>query len=118
LSQIVAIHQGSILSINFIFCDDEYLLSLNKTHLQHDTLTDIITFRYQEHPLPLESDIYISVDRVKENACQYNVSFENELNRVMAHGLFHLLGYKDKTTAEAKIMREKEDEALALWLAI
>jgi probable rRNA maturation factor len=114
----VANHQGSILSLHFIICDDDYLLSLNITHLQHDTLTDIITFRYQEYPLPLESDIYISIDRVKENASQYSVSFENELHRVMAHGVLHLLGFKDKTAADSKKMREKEEEALALWEVI
>lgn len=118
LNQIVANHQGSILSLHFIICDDDYLLSLNITHLQHDTLTDIITFRYQEYPLPLESDIYISIDRVKENASQYSVSFENELHRVMAHGVLHLLGFKDKTAADSKKMREKEEEALALWEVI
>jgi rRNA maturation RNase YbeY len=115
LNTIVAFHLGKIEQVQYIFCGDEYLLALNKEHLGHDTFTDIITFRYQELPKPLESDIYISVDRVKENAEKFGVEFENELHRVMAHGMLHLLGFNDKKKSEAVLMREKEDWALGIF---
>ena len=97
-----------------MFCDDAYLLTMNQEYLQHDTLTDIITFRYQEHPYPLESDIYISVERVSENASIFGVPIEHELHRVMVHGVLHLLGFKDKTKADQQKMRRAEEEAIAL----
>jgi probable rRNA maturation factor len=95
-------------TVTFVFCDDEYLLKLNNEFLQHDTLTDIITFDYSEDGA-IKGDIFISVDRVRENSVKYNVSFENELHRVMAHGVLHLLGYKDKNASQKEIMRNKED---------
>jgi len=116
LNAVVESHGGKISFVNYIFCDDAYLLDLNQKHLNHDTLTDIITFRYQEHPQPIESDIYISVERVKENAEKYKAVFQIELCRVMAHGILHLLGFKDKTAIDTKKMREKEEEALQLWI--
>ncbi|MEY3368756.1 MAG: hypothetical protein RI973_1911 [Bacteroidota bacterium] len=97
--------------LNFIFCADDYLLKLNIEYLQHDTLTDIITFPYAEPP-EVEGDIFISVERIRDNAQTYQVSFEQELHRVMAHGVLHLCGYGDKTAAEATLMRKKENEAL------
>jgi len=100
-------------SLNFVFCSDEYLHRLNVEYLDHDTLTDIITFPYASPP-DIEGDIFISIDRVRDNASDFNVSFEQELHRVMAHGVLHLCGFGDKTPAEQKIMRSKEDEALAL----
>jgi rRNA maturation RNase YbeY len=100
-------------SLNFIFCPDDYLHRLNVEYLDHDTLTDIITFPYAEPP-SIEGDIFISIDRVRDNAADFKVSFEQELNRVMAHGVLHLCGFGDKTPAEQKTMRAKEDEALAL----
>jgi probable rRNA maturation factor len=115
LHTIVAFHLGKIERVQYIFCDDEYLLALNKEHLGHDTFTDIITFRYQEHPKPLESEIYISLERVRENAEKFGVSFENELHRVMAHGMLHLLGFKDKKKTEVAQMREKEEWALSIF---
>ena len=99
-------------SINYIFCSDKYLLELNKKHLGHNTLTDIITFDLSDVGEKLLADIYISVERVKENAIQYNASFENEIRRVMIHGIFHLLGYGDITTTEKATMRALEDKAL------
>ena len=106
---------GKISAIQYIFCDDAFLLDVNKQYLNHDTLTDIITFRYSEHPAPLESDIYISIERVKENALQLSIQFENELHRVMVHGVLHLLGFKDKTAKEKGLMREEEDFYLGMF---
>ena len=97
----------------FVFCDDMDLLDKNSKYLNHDALTDILTFEYSENN-NIAGDIYISIDRVKENAKTYKVTFENELNRVMIHGVLHLLGYKDKSKKEQKIMREKEDFYLRL----
>lgn len=99
--------------LNFIFCTDAYLLNLNEEYLGHDTLTDIITFPYQPPPV-IEGDIFISIERVRENAQAYAVSFEEELHRVMIHGVLHLCGYKDKSEEEEAAMRRKEDEALSL----
>jgi probable rRNA maturation factor len=118
LEYVVSSHKGKIEFVQYIFCDDEYLLALNQEHLDHDTLTDIITFRYQEHPNPIESDIYISVERVKENALGFGVSFEEELHRVMVHGILHLLGFKDKGELAEKEMRKHEDEALKIFASI
>jgi len=97
--------------INYIFCDDDYLHKLNVEFLNHDTLTDIISFDYAVGK-ELHGDIYISIDRVRENAIEFNVPFENELQRVIIHGVLHYCGYKDKTESDAKQMRFKEDNAL------
>ena len=101
----------TISNVEYVLCSDEYLLDINQKYLSHDTFTDIITFPLQESPL--EATIYISIERVKENAELYKVAFEDELHRVMAHGLLHLLGYKDKTEDENNEMRLQEDSALA-----
>lgn len=93
--------------INYIFCDDEYLLKLNKEFLQHDTLTDIISFDYTIGK-EIGGDIFISVERVAENAIKYSQSIENELNRVVVHGVLHYLGFKDKTPNDAENMRNQE----------
>lgn len=101
--------------INYIFCSDDYLLEVNKTHLNHDYLTDIITFDMRDaKSAPLEADIFISIDRVKENAEEATKPFSNELYRVMAHGVLHLIGYNDKTPEEQVEMRLQEDKCLAL----
>ena len=102
-----------ISNINYVFCNDEYLLNINKEHLNHDYYTDIITFDLSDTN-EIESDIFISIDRVKENATNQNTSFVKELNRVLAHGLLHLIGYDDKTDDDKKIMRDKEDSCLSL----
>lgn len=94
--------------ISFIFCSDEYLLEVNKKYLQHDYFTDIITFDYVENGR-ISGDIFISVDRVKENAAMFANTFEKELNRILIHGILHLLGYKDKDKGEKELMTEKED---------
>ena len=103
----------TIKDINFVFCDDRFLVEKNKTYLRHDALTDIMTFDYSEGDL-ISGDIFISVERVKENASIYNTPFLNELSRVIVHGVLHLLGYKDKSKKEKEIMREKEDFYLSL----
>lgn len=102
-------------TINFIFCTDQYLLELNKKHLNHDTLTDIITFEYNPPGQALLSDIYISIERVRENALVFKTSFSRELHRVIFHGVLHLCGYKDKKPEESKLMRFKEEEYLQKW---
>ena len=94
--------------INYIFCEDNYLLKKNQEYLKHNTLTDIITFDYSQGN-KLSADIFISVERVKENAVIFAVSFEQELKRVIIHGILHLMGYKDKSEEESKIMRSKEE---------
>ena len=102
-------------TINYIFCTDEYLLTLNKQHLNHNTLTDIITFEYNAPGEPALSDIYISVERVKENASLFKVSFTKELRRVIFHGALHLCGFKDKSPDQSQLMRKKEEEYLHRW---
>jgi len=99
--------------LNYIFCDDEYLLKLNVEFLEHDTFTDIISFDYTLGKL-ISGDIFISIERVKENAKQFNQSFDNELNRVIIHGILHYLGFKDKTDTEKLKMRCEEDKCLGL----
>lgn len=100
--------------INYIFCDDEYLHKINVEYLNHDTLTDIISFDYSEGNF-LHGDIFISVERVADNAKEFNVSFENELKRVMAHGVLHYCGYKDKSEQDELLMRQKEDEKIKMF---
>ena len=113
IEQAIAKENHETGNIDYIFCSDNYLLELNKEHLNHDTYTDIITFNYCEDNV-VSSDIFVSIDRVKENAKTFEVSFENELNRVMIHGILHLVGYNDKTEAEQQVMRSKEDFYLSL----
>lgn len=102
-------------SINYIFCDDEYLLQINREYLDHDTYTDIVTFELSEKEEGLLSDIYISVERVRANAATFGTSFTRELHRVIFHGALHLSGYKDKKKEDAQRMRAKEEENLELY---
>lgn len=113
IKKVVEKEQKSVGSINYIFVSDEYLLKLNNESLNHDYYTDIITFDYTEKSV-LSGDLFISIDRVKDNAKQLNISFIDELHRVMIHGVLHLCGYGDKSSKEEKIMREKEDFSLNL----
>jgi len=99
--------------INYIFCDDEYLHKLNVEFLKHDSLTDIISFDYSIGKI-VQGDIFISVERVVENALNYKVAFIEELHRVIVHGVLHYCGYKDKTEVDASMMREKENQYLSL----
>jgi rRNA maturation RNase YbeY len=100
--------------LNFIFCSDEYLRSINSQYLKHDTFTDIITFDNSEVAGVIEGDIFISLDRVKENSVTFKSEFLHELSRVMIHGVLHLIGYADKTTKDKATMRRKEDAYLSL----
>lgn len=100
--------------VNYIFCDDEYLHKMNVEFLDHDTLTDVISFDYTMGSL-ISGDIFISVERVRDNAADFNVDFDDELRRVMAHGILHYCGYKDKTEDDSQLMRVKEDEKIALF---
>ncbi len=109
-------HESFIIrELNYIFCSDEYLHKINLEYLNHDTYTDIITFDNSEKEKDIEGDIFISIDRVSENAEKHQVSQDIELSRVLSHGLFHLMGYKDKKKTEAEIMRAKEESAINLF---
>jgi rRNA maturation RNase YbeY len=111
LKHIAQLEKKTIGTLNFIFTSDEELLQKNKQFLNHNTLTDIITFDYCEDN-KLTGDIFISIERISENAKKFNVAFEEELHRVIIHGTLHLCGYKDKTKPTADLMRKKEDWAL------
>ena len=100
--------------INYIFCDDEYLHKINVEYLNHDTLTDIISFDYTVGNL-IQGDIFVSVERVKDNANDFNVSFEEELKRVLSHGVLHYCGYKDKSPKDEALMRSKEEEKMQMF---
>lgn len=104
-----------IAELSYIFCSDEYLHKMNLDYLDHDTLTDIITFDNSEEEGIIEGDIFISVDRVRDNAKQLSLTEEVELSRVISHGLFHLMGYKDKTKTQTLEMRGKEEFAIELF---
>jgi probable rRNA maturation factor len=112
LLEVIAREDSTLNALNYIFCADEYLHKINVEHLDHDTYTDVITFQYSEEGV--EGDIFISVERTNENAAQYEVEPLYELHRVMVHGLLHLLGYKDKSLEDKKLMTEKENIYLAL----
>lgn len=114
LSEVITSESKTEGEINYIFCDDDYLLEINQQYLDHDTLTDIISFDYSIGN-DLHGDIFISIDRVKENALDFNVSFEEELKRVLVHGILHYCGYKDKSESEEKLMRQKEDEKIKMF---
>jgi len=110
---VVKSHTGKLGDINFIFCSDTYILEVNNQFLKHDYFTDIITFDYTSGSR-ISGDLIISVDTVLSNSKLFEVAYSHELNRVMIHGILHLLGFKDKTDEEALLMRCKEDEALQL----
>jgi rRNA maturation RNase YbeY len=100
--------------INYIFCDDEYLHKINVEYLNHDTLTDIISFDYSVGNV-LQGDIFVSVERVRDNANDFNVSFDDELKRVLSHGVLHYCGYKDKSPKDEALMRSKEEEKMQMF---
>lgn len=116
LLKLFKIENVQIEHINYIFCSDEYLHDINRKYLKHNTYTDIITFPLSIMGEAMVSDIYISVERVKENARVFQVPFLNELYRVIFHGALHLCGYKDKTPSEQKTMRSKEEQYLKSFL--
>lgn len=102
-------------ALQYIFCSDQYLLNINRQYLQHDYYTDIITFNLAAPKAPVNGEIYISIDRIKDNAAQFNTSVRQELHRVIFHGALHLCGYRDKTAKEEKQMRGKEEEWLTRY---
>ncbi|MCB4807276.1 rRNA maturation RNase YbeY [Tamlana sp. 62-3] len=110
----ITLENHSLEEVNYVFCDDEYLHKLNVEFLNHDTLTDVISFDYSVGK-QISGDVFISIERVADNAKDFNVSFDVELKRVIIHGILHYCGYKDKTDDDAKLMRSKEDEYLALY---
>ncbi len=115
ITEVIALENKKKGEINYIFCNDSYLSQINIQYLKHDTLTDIITFDYtQDNKGFISGDIFISIDRIVENANALQIPFSEELHRVMIHGVLHLLGYRDKTKAEKALMRQKEDNSLSL----
>lgn len=116
IKQTIAKEKKTPGDLNFIFCSDEYLLQINIQYLDHQTYTDIITFDNSEDPKVIEGDIFISVDRIRENAGKFSRPFEEELRRVVIHGVLHLIGYSDKGNEQKTVMRRKEDAYLSLYL--
>jgi rRNA maturation RNase YbeY len=104
-----------LLEINYIFCNDEYLHTINVEYLEHDTLTDIITFDNSEEEQLIEGDIFVSIERIIDNTKDFNTTFEQEFKRVIVHGVLHLCGYFDKTDEDEKQMRDKEDYYIRFW---
>ncbi|MEO8254234.1 MAG: rRNA maturation RNase YbeY [Flavobacterium sp.] len=114
LSAVIVSEKKKEGEINYIFCDDDYLHKINLEYLNHDTLTDIISFDYTVGN-ELNGDVFVSVERVHDNAKDFNVSFEEELKRVLVHGVLHYCGYKDKGEESERLMRSKEDEKIAMF---
>ncbi|UYW01017.1 rRNA maturation RNase YbeY [Flavobacterium agricola] len=114
IERIIESENKELGEISYIFCDDAYLHQINVEYLDHDTLTDIISFDYTEGDV-ISGDIFISLERVADNATDFDVPFETELKRVLAHGVLHYCGYKDKTEKEEALMRSKEDEKMAMF---
>ena len=114
LSAVIVSEKKKEGEINYIFCDDDYLHKINLEYLNHDTLTDIISFDYTVGN-ELNGDVFVSVERVQDNATDFNVSFEEELKRVLVHGVLHYCGYKDKDEESERLMRSKEDEKIAMF---
>ena len=113
INQVIVSENNKAGTINFIFCSDEFLLNLNKTYLKHNTYTDILTFPYSEEPKVVSGDIFISIKRVTENAKKYSQTFDQELCRILVHGILHLIGYNDKTKPDKLVMVAKEDQYLS-----
>lgn len=114
IKDVIARERKDLSTLNYIFCSDEQLLEINQQYLKHHTFTDVITFDNSDGGLSIEGDIFISVDRVKDNAEKLDIEFTEELHRVMVHGVLHLLGYSDKSPRAKALMRRKEDTYLSL----
>lgn len=114
LERVILSEKKEVEEISYIFCDDDYLHKINVQYLDHDTYTDIISFDNSLGNI-LGGDIFISTERVVENSREYNVSFEEELRRVMVHGVLHFCGYKDKSESDAALMRQKENEKMRMF---
>jgi rRNA maturation RNase YbeY len=114
ISRVIVSEGGLVGNINYIFCEDDYLLAVNQKHLKHSYFTDIITFDYSDG-IEISGDIFISTERVKENAENLSIPFEEELLRVMVHGILHMFGFNDKSDKERIEMRDKEEEKLKMF---
>jgi rRNA maturation RNase YbeY len=114
ISNVISSERKKEGEINYIFCDDDFLVEINQQYLDHDTLTDIISFDYSIGN-ELHGDIFISIERVRENASDFNVTFDEELKRVLVHGVLHYCGYKDKSEDDEKLMRQKEEEKMKMF---
>ncbi|MBC5774581.1 rRNA maturation RNase YbeY [Pontibacter sp. KCTC 32443] len=114
IASIIEQHDFELAGLTYIFCSDEYLHQINVEYLDHDTLTDIITFDNADEEGTVEGDIFVSIDRVRDNAQTLGIPFEDELHRVLIHGVLHLLGFKDKTEEQEAVMRKQEDSCLSL----
>lgn len=114
IKEVLKKERQQLSALNYIFCSDQYLLTLNEQFLKHKTLTDIITFDNSELPGVVEGDVFISLERVKENAVKFKTTVDDELHRVMVHGVLHLVGYSDKSPRDRSLMRKKEDAYLSL----
>ncbi|WP_298397477.1 rRNA maturation RNase YbeY [Flavobacterium sp.] len=114
ISRVISSENKKEGDLNYVFCDDEYLLEINRQYLDHDYYTDIISFDYSVGN-ELHGDLFISIDRVKENASDFEVSFDEELKRVIIHGILHYAGYKDKSVDDELLMRQKEDEKIKMF---
>ncbi len=115
IAQLVETEGYALEELNYIFCSDTHLHKINMEFLKHDTYTDVITFDQSEEPNLIEGDVFISIDRLRENALSFKVPLEEEMQRVMVHGVLHLMGYKDKTEEEVAQMRAKEKECLEIY---
>jgi len=115
INEAIGLEDCTLGEINYIFCSDQYLLAMNKRFLRHNTFTDIVTFDTSEQEGKISGDIYISTDRIADNAVKFKVPFDQELRRVLIHGVLHLIGYGDKSQRQKSAMRRKEDTYLSLW---
>ncbi|MFT2009689.1 rRNA maturation RNase YbeY [Pontibacter sp. 13R65] len=114
IATVIEQNEQELESLTYIFCSDDYLHQINLEYLDHDTLTDIITFNNADEEGTIEGDVFVSIDRVRDNAATLGTTFEDELHRVIIHGVLHLLGFKDKTDKQAALMRQQEDSCLSL----
>ena len=114
LKKVISSEEKELEEVSYIFCDDQYLLEINQKYLNHDTYTDIISFDSCIGNI-LQGDIFISIERVSENSAEYGVEFQEELRRVMAHGILHFCGYKDKSEEEQSLMRQTEEEKMQMF---
>ncbi|WP_242921659.1 rRNA maturation RNase YbeY [Pontibacter liquoris] len=114
IATVIEKHGQELGPLTYIFCSDEYLHEINVEYLDHDTLTDIITFNNADEEGTIEGDVFISIDRVRDNSAELGTSFTDELHRVVIHGILHLLGFKDKSDEEETLMRKEEDSSLSL----
>jgi probable rRNA maturation factor len=114
ITNIIESHDHELVNLTYVFCSDDYLHEINVEYLDHDTLTDIITFDNADEEGIVEGDIFVSIDRVRDNAKDLGTTFDDELHRVLIHGVLHLLGFKDKTEEQEALMRKQEDSSLSL----